>query len=69
MDPCQHKMLWTSREVAEWLGVTTRTVCLWAELGELPALRVGRQWRFRPDTLDGWLRQKANSIANSSPPR
>jgi excisionase family DNA binding protein len=37
----------TTAEVAKLLRVSQRTVCLWAELSELPAIKIGRQWRFR----------------------
>ena len=48
--------------VSKWLGVSTRTVCLWAECQEIPAIKVGRQWRFRESDLAQWLRspQAAN---------
>src|SRR2546430_2164561 len=39
--------LMTTEAVAKWLGVSTRTVCLWAECNEIPAIKVGRQSRFR----------------------
>jgi len=41
--------------VARWLGISPRTVCFWAECGEIPALKVGRQWRFREEELQRWL--------------
>ena len=41
--------------VARWLGISTRTVCFWAECGEIPALKVGRQWRFREEEHRRWL--------------
>ena len=41
--------------VARWLGISTRTVCFWAECGEIPAMKVGRQWRFREEELRRWL--------------
>ena len=41
--------------VARWLGISPRTVCFWAECGEIPALKVGRQWRFREEELQSWL--------------
>ena len=47
--------LLTTAAVAKWLGVSTRTVCLWAECEELPAIKVGRQWRFREGELWSWL--------------
>ena len=49
------KMFLTTQQIATLLGIATRTVCLWAECGELPAIKVGRQWRFRRDTLIEWL--------------
>jgi len=41
--------------VARWLGISPRTVCFWAECGEIPAVKVGRQWRFREEELQNWL--------------
>ena len=41
--------------VAWWLGISPRTVCFWAECGEIPALKVGRQWRFREEEIRRWL--------------
>ena len=47
--------LLTTAAVAKWLGVATRTVCLWAEFKEIPAVKIGRQWRFREGELQEWL--------------
>ena len=47
--------LLTTAAVAKWLGISTRAVCLWAECKELPAIKLGRQWRFRRDELSDWL--------------
>lgn len=44
-----------SAEVSSWLGVSQRTVCLWAELDEIPAFKLGHQWRFREAALRKWL--------------
>ena len=41
--------------VARWLGISPRTVCFWAECGEIPALKVGRQWRFREEEVRRWI--------------
>jgi len=48
--------LMTTAAVSKWLGVSTRTLCLWAECQEIPAIKVGRQWRFRESELANWLR-------------
>jgi excisionase family DNA binding protein len=47
--------LLTTAAVAKWLGISTRAVCLWAECREIPAIKVGRQWRFRQDEINEWL--------------
>lgn len=47
--------LMTTAAVAKWLGVSTRTLCLWAECKEIPAIKIGRQWRFRESELARWL--------------
>jgi excisionase family DNA binding protein len=47
--------LLTTAAVSKWLGVSTRTLCLWAEFQEIPAIKVGRQWRFRQSELANWL--------------
>lgn len=46
----------TTAAVAKWLGVAPRTICLWAECKEIPAIKIGRQWRFREGELFDWLR-------------
>jgi excisionase family DNA binding protein len=45
----------TTAAVSRWLGISTRTLCLWAECNEIPAIKVGRQWRFRESELSDWL--------------
>jgi excisionase family DNA binding protein len=52
----EERML-TTEEVARWLGIATRTVCTWAECSELPAIKVGRQWRFRREAIAKRLEQ------------
>jgi excisionase family DNA binding protein len=48
--------LLSTAEVARMLGVSTRTVRLWAECSELPAFKAGRQWRFQAEAITSWLR-------------
>jgi excisionase family DNA binding protein len=45
----------TTEEVLDCLRVTPRTIYRLIRSGELPAVRVGRQWRFRRNDLDEWL--------------
>ncbi len=53
--------LLTTAAVSKWLGISTRTLCLWAECREIPAIKVGRQWRFRESELATWLNDTDNS--------
>ncbi len=39
------------KDVAEMLRVTRKTVVQWARDGELPAVKVGRFWRFYEDEI------------------
>ena len=45
----------TTDEVLEYLQVNLRTVYRLIKAGKIPAVRVGRQWRFRKRDIDGWL--------------
>lgn len=45
----------TTREVLGYLQVNLRTVYRLIKAGKIPAVRVGRQWRFRKSDLDAWL--------------
>lgn len=47
----------TTDEVLAYLKVNLRTVYRLVEAGKLPAVRVGRQWRFRRRDIDTWLDQ------------
>ncbi len=47
--------LWDISRVAEYLGVTERTVYNRVRSGELPAVKVGRLWRVRVADLETWL--------------
>ena len=45
----------TTEEVLEYLQVNLRTVYRLIKAGKIPAVRVGRQWRFRKRDIDHWL--------------
>jgi len=52
--PTDHVFL-TTEEVLEYLQVNLRTVYRLIKAGKIPAVRVGRQWRFRKEDIDAWL--------------
>jgi excisionase family DNA binding protein len=45
----------TAEEVLEYLQVNLRTVYRLIKAGKIPAVRVGRLWRFRKKDIDAWL--------------
>ena len=57
--------LLTTAAVSRWLGISTRTLCLWAECKEIPAIKLGRQWRFRESELAHWLQNSQTHKAKN----
>lgn len=47
--------LWTAAEVAERLRVSTMTIYRLIRSGELPAVRIGRNYRVRQEDLEAYL--------------
>jgi excisionase family DNA binding protein len=45
----------TTKEIAEYLKLHPITICKYAAEGEIPAVRVGRVWRFDKDAIDKWI--------------
>jgi excisionase family DNA binding protein len=61
----------TTEEVIDYLQVNLRTVYRLIKAGKIPAVRVGRQWRFRKGDLDAWLETERRGVRLSPalPPR
>lgn len=49
--------LLTLYEVAAYLRLNKFTVYRMTERGELPAIKVANQWRFKEKDLDKWLEE------------
>jgi excisionase family DNA binding protein len=59
----------TTEDVLGYLKTTPRTIYRLIRTGELPAVRVGRQWRFRRSDLDAWVdRQRACAMDSANQP-
>ena len=60
----------TTDEVLEYLQVNLRTVYRLIKAGKIPAVRVGRQWRFRKADIDSWLeRERSDAMPAPAPAR
>jgi len=57
----------TTEEVLEYLQVNLRTVYRLIKAGKIPAVRVGRQWRFRKADIDRWLSSHGTALPASEP--
>ena len=49
-----HEIL-TLEEVAHYLRLTPQTIYKWAQEQRIPAVKLGKEWRFRKSILDRWL--------------
>jgi PTS system nitrogen regulatory IIA component len=47
--------LLTAKQVAEYLQLSQRSIYRLLERGELPATKIGGQWRFRKAAIDEWI--------------
>jgi excisionase family DNA binding protein len=59
----------TTEDVLEYLHVNLRTVYRLIKAGRIPAIRVGRQWRFRKRDIDAWLEsQRPRAVRPAAAP-
>jgi excisionase family DNA binding protein len=49
-----HEIL-TLEEVAHYLRLKPQTIYKWAQERRIPAVKLGKEWRFRKSVLDRWL--------------
>ena len=58
----------TPSDVLTRLRVNVKTVYRLIGSGELPAVRIGRQWRVRPLDLESWLRRHESGATLGTEP-
>ncbi len=56
----KEEKLWTIDETAEFLSLKPDTVRGMARNKRIPAIKVGRVWRFEPRDIADWLRSQKN---------
>ena len=52
----------TTREVAKYLRLHEITICKLAGEGKIPAIRIGRIWRFDKETIDEWINDSQKKL-------
>ena len=45
----------TTKEIANYLRLHTLTINKLSKEGKVPAIRIGRVWRFDKDVIDEWI--------------
>ncbi|MDP2945701.1 MAG: helix-turn-helix domain-containing protein [Atribacterota bacterium] len=48
----------TAKQVAKYLQVKPLTVYQWARTNKIPAVKIGRIWRFKKEVIDSFLENK-----------
>lgn len=48
-----------AEQVADWLAVTPAWVHEMARNGEMPAIKLGRYWRFSRQAIETWLVERS----------
>ena len=50
----------TPKEAAKYLGFHLVTIYRLLKKQQIPATKIGGQWRFKKDVLDSWLTDRMN---------
>lgn len=61
-EPVQFDELLTVAEVAEYLKLSRRTAWRWCKTGQLPAFKVGHQWRVAQSDLEKFVRRRGKLV-------
>jgi len=48
----------TLEQIAEYLQMSTSSIYKMAQKGKIPAYKVGKQWRFRKEEIDRWIKKR-----------
>ena len=51
----------TAKQVAEYLQVKPLTIYQWAREEKIPAIKIGRIWRFKKDVIDAFLEEQLHN--------
>jgi PTS system nitrogen regulatory IIA component len=52
------EQLMSVKDLADYLQVDMSTLYLWSQRGQIPAMKVGRMWRYRRSEIDTWLNER-----------
>ena len=55
----------TVKELADYLRVHPTTIYRLLRAGELPAMRIGADWRFNRESIDAWIGKQARAAISA----
>jgi len=58
----------TTKELSRYLRLHQITISKYAAAGVIPAIRIGRAWRFDKDVIDDWMSTGVNAVATNRRP-
>lgn len=58
------KRLMTVEEVSDYLRVRPATIYEWAKQGKIPAVKMGRLWRFEIEKIEAWVKNGGVTTSN-----
>lgn len=63
-DPTKRRertQIMTLKEVAKYLGLHPISIYRLIKTSDIPAMKIGGQWRFKKEVLDAWLAKQSNT--------
>ena len=58
--------LLTTQEVADYLGLTRRTIYTYIENKTLPAVKIGKEWRVKKTELEAFINRGSGEIKDKN---
>lgn len=58
----ERTQIMTLKEVAKYLGLHPISIYRLIKTSDIPAMKVGGQWRFKKEILDSWLLKQSGKV-------
>ncbi len=56
----ERTQIMTLKEVAKYLGLHPISIYRLIKTSDIPAMKIGGQWRFKKEVLDAWLSRQSH---------
>jgi excisionase family DNA binding protein len=65
MGTAQKSELMTATETCRYLKITSRTLYRYLHSRQIPAFKLGKEWRFVRSDLEQWIRDRTRTVVTS----